>query len=49
MDLPQDFISVLNAVTNKRARFVIDTILEKGYCSTEKMVDMNMLQELHEM
>lgn len=51
MDLSQDFISVLNAVTNKRARFVIDTILEKGYCSTEdlKMEDMNMLQELHEM
>ena len=37
MDLPQDFISVLNAVTNKRARFVIDTILEKGYCSTEDL------------
>ena len=35
MDLPQDFINVLNAVTNKRARFVIDTIMEKGYCSTE--------------
>ena len=37
MDLSQDFISVLNAVTNKRARFVIDTILEKGYCSTEDL------------
>ena len=37
MDLPQDFINVLNAVTNKRARFVIDTILEKGYCSTEDL------------
>ena len=33
MDLPQDFIDVLNAVTNKRARFVIDTILKNGYCS----------------
>lgn len=41
MDLPQDFISVLNAVTNKRARFVIDTILEKGYCSTEQSGDMS--------
>ena len=37
MDLPQDFISFLNAVTNKSARFVIDTILEKGYCSTEDL------------
>lgn len=37
MDLPQDFINVLNAVTNKRAKFVIDTILEKGYCSTEDL------------
>lgn len=37
MDLPQDFIDVLNAVTNKRARFVIDTILKNGYCSTEDL------------
>ena len=35
MNLPDDFMDVLNAVTNKRARVVIDTILEKGYCSTE--------------
>lgn len=33
MDLPKDFKDILNAVTNKRARFVIDTILDKGYCS----------------
>lgn len=37
MNLPQDFVDTLNAVTNKRARFVIDTILEKGYCSTEDL------------
>lgn len=35
MTLPEEFIELLNTVTNKRARFVIDTILEKGYCSTE--------------
>ena len=37
MDLSQEFIDVLKAVTKKRARFVIDTILEKGYCSTEDL------------
>lgn len=26
-DLPTDFLEVLDSVTNKRARFVIDTIL----------------------
>ncbi len=31
MNLSEDFKAVLNAVTNKRARFVIDTILEKGF------------------
>ncbi len=36
-DLPEDFLDVLSAVTNKRARFVIDTILEKGSCSTEDL------------
>lgn len=35
MDIPADFKEVLDAVTNKRARFVIDTILNKGFCSTE--------------
>ena len=35
MNLPEDFKKVLSAVTNKRARFVIDTILDKGFCSTE--------------
>ena len=29
MDIPADFKEVLDAVTNKRARFVIDTILNK--------------------
>lgn len=37
MELSQDFRKVLDSVTNKRARFVIDTILEKGYCSTEDL------------
>lgn len=36
-ELPEDFLEVLSAVTNKRARFVIDTILEKGSCSTEDL------------
>ena len=29
MDIPEDLKKVLDAVTNKRARFVIDTILNK--------------------
>lgn len=33
MDLSNDFLEKLNSVTNKRARFVIDTILNKGYYS----------------
>lgn len=37
MHLPEEFMGLLNTVTNKRARFVIDTILEKGYCSTEDL------------
>ena len=51
MELPKDFRKILDHVTNKRARFVIDTILNKGFCSTEdlKMEGMNMLQELLEM
>ena len=37
MNLSKDFKAVLDTVTNKRARFVIDTILEKGFCSTEDL------------
>lgn len=37
MDIPEDLKKVLDAVTNKRARFVIDTILKKGFCSTEDL------------
>lgn len=37
MDIPVDFKEVLDAVTKKRARFVIDTILDKGFCSTEDL------------
>lgn len=36
-DLPKDFMEILNNVTAKRARFVIDTILRQGYCSTEDL------------
>ncbi|MCD7790185.1 MAG: HNH endonuclease [Bacteroides thetaiotaomicron] len=35
--IPDDFQKLLDSVTNKRARFVIDTILEKGSCSTEDL------------
>ena len=34
-NLPDDFLEILNGVTNKRARVVIDTILEKGFCTTD--------------
>lgn len=37
MDISPEFAKILNSVTNKRARFVIDTILSKGYCSTEDL------------
>ena len=37
MELPEDFESVLSAVKNKRAKFVIDTSKEKGFCSTEDL------------
>ena len=37
MNLPEDFKMVLDSVTNKRARFLIDTILNKGFCSTEDL------------
>lgn len=42
MDTPhyqEDFLKVLKAVSNKRARFVIDTILEKGQCTTEDIAN----------
>lgn len=35
--LPADFLELLDSVTNKRARYVIDTILENGSCSTEDL------------
>lgn len=37
MALPKDFQEMLDAVTNKRARFVIDTIQKKGFCSTQDL------------
>lgn len=36
-DIPAEFLEGLANVKNRRARFVIDTILEKGYCSTEDL------------
>lgn len=33
----QEFYNILSSVTNKRARYVIDTIIEKGSCSTEDL------------
>ena len=36
-NLPKDFTDIIKSVTNKRARFVIDTILKKGFCSTEDL------------
>lgn len=35
--IPADFKEKLDSVNNKRARCVIDTILDKGYCSTEDL------------
>lgn len=35
MRIPKEFRQLLDSVTNKRARFVIDTILRKGFCTTE--------------
>ena len=37
MEISEEFKKVLDAVTNRRARVVIDTILEKGYCTTEDL------------
>ena len=32
MDIPEDFKKVLDSVTNKIAKYVIYTILNKGFC-----------------
>lgn len=37
--LSDDFLEKLNSVTKKRARFVIDKILEQGFCSTQDLKD----------
>jgi hypothetical protein len=37
MKITNEIKKILDAVTNKRARFIIDTILMKGYCSTEDL------------
>ena len=36
-DLSEEFLEVLDNVKNRRARFVIDTILAKGCCTTEDL------------
>lgn len=36
-DLPQDFLEKLQSITGKRARIVIDHILEHGYITTEEL------------
>lgn len=38
-ELSEEFKKKLDSVTNKRARCVIDTILEKGFCSTQDLKD----------
>lgn len=35
--LPLEFLELLDSVTNKRARVVIDAILEKGFVTTEEI------------
>lgn len=39
MKLDAEFEELLASIKNKRARFVIDTIREQGYCSTEDLKD----------
>lgn len=36
---PKEFLKLLDSVTNKRARVVIDTILEKGFITTEEITN----------
>ncbi len=36
-DIPSDFLAIIDSVTNKRAKYVIDTIIKKGSCSTEDL------------
>lgn len=36
-DLPKEFLQKLQSVTNKRAKVVIDHILERGYITTEEL------------
>lgn len=38
-ELSEEFRDKLKSVTNKRARYVIDTILDKGFCSTQDLKD----------
>lgn len=38
-EISNEFKEKLESVTNKRAKFVIDTILKKGFCSTEDLKD----------
>lgn len=36
-EYPEEFLKLLQAVTNKRARIVIDHILEHGFVTTEEL------------
>lgn len=36
-DISDEFIKKIRQVTNKRARFVLDTIVEKGFITTEEL------------
>lgn len=38
---PDDFFERLKKVTSKRGRFVVDQILDKGYCTTSTIQDAN--------
>ncbi len=35
--IPEEFLKLFKNVNNKRAKFLIDTILEKGFCTTEDL------------
>ena len=35
--IPKEFLEIINQITNKRARIVIDHILEYGHITTEEL------------
>lgn len=44
--ISKEFYEKLNSVSGKRARFVIDTIMKKGNCSTEDLKDAGYYYKL---